>query len=60
MHDAGTIAPGQPFTESVNRLVKDIVSTRRTFTMQCAFDSRNPACFAANLARFAGCFNRIA
>jgi hypothetical protein len=49
-----------PFTESVNRLVKHIVSGRRTFTLQCAVEGRNPACFAANLARFADCFSRIA
>jgi hypothetical protein len=52
--------PRQPLTESVNRLVKDIVSGRRTFTMQCAVHGRNPACLAANLAKFADCFNRIA
>jgi hypothetical protein len=47
--------PGSPLNESVNRLVRNIVSRWRQFVMQSVGRKQFPCRFSENLARFDGC-----
>jgi hypothetical protein len=48
----------QPFTESVNRLVRDIVARWRDFIVQSGDSPRIPPATITNLESFAGYFSR--